>query len=238
MDLAANLEDIRRRINEACARAGRDPQSVTLLGVTKGQLPESVRAAADLGQTLFGENRVQEARVKIPLSPGRVQWHMIGHLQSNKCRDAVQLFAMIQSVDSLALAQELDKWADKQAKSMPILLEANIAGEASKFGYPPARLLAELNQINALHNLEIHGLMTIAPWTQQPEKVRPVFRRLRELKSECERILGAPLQHLSMGMSGDFEVAIEEGATIIRVGTALFGPRPRAFKAAADAADI
>jgi uncharacterized pyridoxal phosphate-containing UPF0001 family protein len=105
MDLSANLEDIRRRIGEACARAGREPQSVTLLGVTKGQLPEAVRAAADLGLTLFGENRVQEARVKIPLSPGRLQWHMIGHLQSNKCRDAIQLFAMIQSVDSLALAQ-------------------------------------------------------------------------------------------------------------------------------------
>jgi pyridoxal phosphate enzyme (YggS family) len=238
MDLAANLEDIRRRIGAACARAGRNPQSVTLLGVTKGQLPEAVRDAADLGVTLFGENRVQEARVKIPLSPGRLQWHMIGHLQSNKCRDAVQLFAMIQSVDSLALAQELARWADKQAKTMPILLETNIAGEASKFGYPPARLLAELNQINALHNLEIHGLMTVAPWSPQPEKVRPVFRRLRELKSECEQILGVPLQHLSMGMSGDFEVAIEEGATIIRVGTGLFGPRPRVFKAAADSADI
>jgi len=238
MDLSANLMELRRRIREACARADRDPQSVTLQAVSKGQLPDTVRTAADLGLTLFGENRVQEARVKIPLCPGRLRWHMIGHLQSNKCRDAIQLFSMIQSVDSLALAQELDKWAHKQARTMPILIEANIAGESSKFGYPPGRLLTELNQVNALHNLEIHGLMTVAPWSPQPEKVRPVFRRLRELKGECEQILGAPLPHLSMGMSGDFEVAIEEGATIIRVGTALFGPRPRAFKAPADPADI
>lgn len=227
MALAENLEEIQQRIDAACTRARREPSSVELVAVTKGQSPDAVRAAADLGLTLFGENRVQEGKMKISMCPGRLRWHMIGHLQSNKARDAVHFFSMIESVDSLALAQEINKWADKSAKTMPILLEVNIAGEASKFGYRPEILRAELVQINALPKIEIHGLMTIAPWTSEPEKVRPVFRRLRELKTECENILGAPLPHLSMGMSGDFEVAIEEGATMIRIGTALFGARPK-----------
>lgn len=230
MELAENLERLRARIASACARAGRGPESVVLLAVTKGQPPDMVRAAAGLGLTLFGENRVQEARAKIGQCPGRLRWHMIGHLQSNKCRDAVHFFEMIQSVDSLELAREIDKWADKAAKTMPILLEVNIAGESSKFGYPPDRLVAELAEINRLKHIEIHGLMTVAPWAEEPEKVRPIFRRLRELKDECGEILGAPLPQLSMGMSGDFEVAIEEGATMVRVGTALFGERPKARK--------
>lgn len=226
MDLAANLEHVRQRIAAACARAGRDPAEVTLLAVSKGQAPEVVRAAADLGLTLFGENKVQEARAKIPLCPGRLRWHLVGHLQSNKAREAVHWFEMIQSVDSLALAAELQKQADKAAKTVPVLIEVNVAGEASKFGYRPEALLAELAALNAFPRLELHGLMTLAPWTPDPEKVRPVFRRLRELKAECEQRLGASLAHLSMGMSGDFEVAIEEGATLVRIGTALFGPRP------------
>ncbi len=226
MDLAANLEQVRRRIAAACERAGREPASVTLLAVSKGQPPEVVRAAADLGLTLFGENKVQEARAKIPLCPGRLRWHLVGHLQTNKARDAVQWFEMIQSVDSLRLAEELQKQAERAARTVPVLLEVNVAGEASKFGYRPEQLLAELPALNALPRLEIRGLMTLAPWTPEPEKVRPVFRRLRELKTECEQRLGAPLEHLSMGMSGDFEVAIEEGATLVRLGTALFGPRP------------
>ncbi len=233
MDLAANLEHLRRRIATACARAGRDPAAVTLLAVSKGQPPEVVRAAADLGLTLFGENKVQEARAKIPLCPGRLHWHLVGHLQSNKARDAVQWFEMIQSLDRLALAAELQKQAEKAAKKVPVLLEVNVAGEASKFGYRPEQLLAELRDLNAFPRLDIQGLMTLAPWTPDPEKVRPVFRRLRELKAECEQRLGAPLAHLSMGMSGDFEVAIEEGATLIRIGTALFGPRPARPPAAA-----
>lgn len=230
MDLAANLNRIQQCINAACGRVGRAPESVTLQAVSKGQPPESVRAAADLGLTLFGENRVQEAKPKIGLCPTRLHWHLIGHLQSNKCRDAVHFFEMIQSVDSLPLAQEINKWADKSAKTMPILLEVNVAGESSKFGYPPEQLLAELSQINSLNKIEIHGLMTVAPWSPEPEKVRPVFRKLRELKQQCEQILGAPLPHLSMGMSGDFEVAIEEGATLVRIGTALFGPRAKLKK--------
>lgn len=228
MDLAANLSLIQQRIDAACARAGRDPATVTLMAVSKGLPPETVRAAADLGLSLFGESKIQEAKAKIPLCPGRLRWQMIGHLQSNKCRDAVHFFQMIQSVDSLALAAEINKWADKAAKTMPVLLEVNIAGEASKFGYRPEAVLADLARVNALPRLEIHGLMTIAPWSSDPEKARRVFRQLRELKLACEQILGAPLPQLSMGMSGDFEIAIEEGATLVRLGTALFGARPPA----------
>jgi pyridoxal phosphate enzyme (YggS family) len=228
MDMVANLEMIRQRIKVACERAGRAMDSVTLLAVSKTHPPETIQAAAGLGLLVFGENKVQEAKAKIPLCPGRLRWHFIGHLQSNKCRDAVQLFQMIQSVDSLAIAQEINKRAAEAAKTMPVLLEVNLAGEASKFGYSPERLLAELKEINALPRIEIHGLMTVPPWTPDAEVSRPHFRRLRELKTECEQLLGAPLPQLSMGMSGDFEVAIEEGATIVRIGTALFGPRVKA----------
>ena len=235
MDLAANLETIRQRIRTACERAGRNPDSVTMLAVTKMQPPEVVQAAAKLGLILFGENKVQEAKAKMPLCPGNLRWHMIGHLQSNKCRDAVELFKMIQSVDSLSLAQEINKRAEQAARTLPVLLEVNVAGEASKFGYRPEQLLAELKELNALPRIEIHGLMTVPPWSPEAEKARPHFRRLREIKVQCEQILGAPLPHLSMGMSGDFEIAVEEGATMVRIGTELFGPRPKAGpRAAAD----
>jgi|SRR5437773_3446663 len=230
MDLAGRFSAIQLRIQSACARAGRDPATVSLLGVSKSHPPETVRAVADLGLRLFGENKVQEAKAKISRCPSQLRWHMIGHLQTNKSRDAVHFFEMIQSVDTLALAQEIDRRAAQAAKTMPILLEVNIAGEGGKFGYHPDELLKELAQINALKRIEIQGLMTIAPWTPEPEKVRPVFRQLRELRVRCEQILGAPLPHLSMGMSGDFEVAIEEGATLLRIGTALFGPRSGAKK--------
>jgi PLP dependent protein len=230
MGLTDNFAAIQKRIAEACVRAGRTPDSVLLLAVSKGMPPGLVNAAVNCGQIFFGENKVQEAKAKIPHCEGRARWHMIGHLQSNKCRDAAHLFEMIQSIDSLALAEELNKWADKIGKTMPVLLEVNVAGEASKFGFKPEAVLEQLGSINALPRLEVHGLMTIAPWTPEPEKVRPAFTRLRELKSACEQKLGAPLPHLSMGMSGDFEVAIEEGATIVRIGTALFGPRPKPEK--------
>jgi hypothetical protein len=150
---------------------------------------------------------------------------MIGHLQTNKCRDAVELFEMVQGVDGLHVAEELNRRAEQASGMMPILLEVNIVGEGSKFGYKPEQLVSELKELNALPRLEIHGLMTIPPWSPLPERVRPVFRKLRELKSECEQALGAPLPELSMGMTGDFEVAIEEGATMVRIGTALFGER-------------
>lgn len=232
MDIPSNINAIHQRMDAACARVGRASNSVSLLAVSKGQPPEAISLALQSGLLVFGENKVQEAKAKIPLCPGKARWQMIGHLQSNKCRDAVHLFEMIQSVDSFSLAQEINKWAVNLTKTMPILLEVNVAGESSKFGYTPEKLLADLSRINALPKIEIHGLMTIAPWSEDPEKVRPVFRKLRELKSECEQLLGAPLPQLSMGMSGDFEVAIEEGATLIRVGTALFGPRSSARKSA------
>jgi pyridoxal phosphate enzyme (YggS family) len=227
MDLAANFESLRQRISTACDRAGRDPGGVTLVAVSKGQPPAVVRAAADLGLVVFGENKIQEAKAKIAMCPGRLRWHLLGHLQTNKARDAVHFFEMIHSVDSLRLAEEIQKQADKAAKQVSVLLEVNVAGESSKFGYRPDALLAELSALNAFPRLEIHGLMTMAPWSPEPEKARPYFRHLREIKGECEQQLGAPLAHLSMGMTGDFEVAIEEGATLVRIGTALFGERVR-----------
>jgi pyridoxal phosphate enzyme (YggS family) len=230
---ADNLNSIQQRIRSACERAGRAPESVTLLAVSKTHPPETIQAAADCGQLLFGENKIQEAKAKIPLCPGKCRWHFIGHLQSNKIRDAVELFQMIQGVDSLGLAQEISKRCEQAAKRMPILLEVNVAGEASKFGYKPEQLLAELNELNALPKIEIHGLMAIPPYTTEPEKARPYFRRLREIKTQCEEILGAPLPCLSMGMSGDFEVAIEEGSTLVRIGTALFGARRKSNSTAA-----
>ena len=234
MSLAENLDEIQQRIHAACARANRDPASVMLLAVTKTQPPEIVNEAGKLGLVFFGENKIQEAKAKIPLCSGKLRWHFIGHLQTNKCRDAVELFEMIQSVDSLHVAQEISKRAEQTGKTMRILLEVNLAGEASKFGYRPDKLAAELPQLNALPRLEIHGLMTVPPWTSNAENVRPIFRQTRELKQQAEQALGAPLPHLSMGMTGDFEVAIEEGATIVRIGTALFGPRKSSKGPAAD----
>lgn len=225
MSFADNLAAIQQRIHTACARAGRDASSVLLLAVSKTRPPETIAEAVNSRQLFFGENKVQEARAKIPSCPGRARWHFIGHLQSNKARDAVELFEMIQSVDSLNLAREISRRCEQAAKSMPILLEVNVAGESSKFGYPPEQLLAELKALHSLPRLAVQGLMTVPPYAVDAEKSRPHFRRLRELKSQCAQLLGLPLPHLSMGMSGDFETAIEEGATIVRIGTALFGPR-------------
>ena len=227
MDFSENLDLIRSRIAAACLRARRTEDSVTLLAVSKSHPPTAICAAVAAGQIFFGENKIQEAKAKIPRSPGKSRWHFIGHLQSNKVRDAVELFEMIQGVDSLGLAREISKRAAQAAKTMPILIEVNVAGEASKFGYAPEKLLAELAELNALPCLEIHGLMAIPPFVAEAEKARPYFQRLAALKADCEKIQGAPLPHLSMGMSGDFEIAIEEGATIVRVGTALFGGRQK-----------
>jgi pyridoxal phosphate enzyme (YggS family) len=225
MSFADNLAGIQQRIRAACDRSGRDASSVLLLAVSKTCPVETIAEAVKEGQVIFGENKIQEAKAKIPLCPGRARWHFIGHLQSNKARDAVELFEMIQGVDSLDLAREISKRCEQAAKEMPMLLEVNVAGESSKFGYRPERLLAELKELCALPRLLVQGLMTVPPYVTDAEKARPHFRRLRELKSQCEETLGFALPHLSMGMSGDFEVAIEEGATMVRVGTALFGPR-------------
>ena len=195
------------------------------MAVSKTQPAAAIRAAVEAGQTLFGENKIQEARLKIPDCPPAANFHFIGHLQSNKVKDAVRLFAMVQGVDSFHLAEDLNKRADQQARTLPILLEVNVAGEASKFGYSPTDLLADLDRLIDLPRLEIHGLMTIPPYSPDPERSRPYFRKLVDLQQACEDRLGVPLTELSMGMSGDFEVAIEEGATMVRVGTAIFGER-------------
>jgi PLP dependent protein len=204
-DLAAKIETIRQRI----------PTGVSLVAVTKTVPPEQVDAALQAGIEIFGENKVQEAKAKIPLVSSRARWHFIGHLQTNKARDAVELFDLIHSVDSVKLAGELDKWADHAGKTQPILLEVNVAGEASKFGIKPEDLPAALAQIHEFSHLDVRGLMTVPP-VKDP---RPCFRRLRELRD------AAGLQELSMGMSHDYEIAIEEGATIVRIGAAIFGER-------------
>ena len=220
-ELTANLDQIRARIAAAAQRTGRDAGRVLLLGVTKNVLPETIDAAIHAGLTTFGENKIQEAKAKIPVVSSRARWHFIGHLQTNKVRDAIELFDLIQSVDSIKLAGELDKCAARAGKTQPILLEVNVAGEASKHGFRPEDLPAALPEINRLSHLEVRGLMTIPPVVDELEKARPYFRQLRTL---CDQF-GLP--ELSMGMSHDFEVAIEEGATIVRVGTAIFGERKR-----------
>ena len=234
VSISESYAQLKGRIEAACQRAGRKREEVLLLPVSKGQSAEAVEEAAALGFTIFGENKVQEALVKIPRCSSRLQWHMIGHLQSNKAREAVRLFSMIQSIDSLHLAIEVNKWAQKLSKRVPILLEVNLAGEASKFGFNAQELLANLSELNALPRLELQGLMTIAPYSPTPDRARPIFAKLRQLREECGARLGAPLPHLSMGMSGDYEIAIEEGATIVRIGTALFGPRHSPKKPAED----
>ncbi|MDD2710055.1 MAG: YggS family pyridoxal phosphate-dependent enzyme [Verrucomicrobiae bacterium] len=219
--------EILRRISSACERAGRRTEEVTLVAVSKTHPPESVNELARLGHRNFGENKMQEGRAKIPLCNGNLRWHMIGHLQTNKARDVVRLFSMVQAVDSLRLAQELEKHADQQSRHLDVLLEVNVSGEGSKFGIQPGQLIPAALEINRLPHLELQGLMTMAPFSDNPEDARPHFRRLAQLKRDLEKELGAPLPHLSMGMSGDFEVGIEEGATLIRVGTAIFGERPK-----------
>ncbi len=230
MDIAENIAAIRKRIAGACDRAGRDPDSVRLMGVSKAHPAKQVREAIDAGLKLLGENKVQEAKLKIPECPGGAKWHFIGHLQTNKVKDAVRFFDMLQCVDSLHLAEEINKRAEQAARTLPVLLEVNVAGEASKFGYQPDQMLQELEALNDLPRLEIHGLMAIPPYVSNPEAARPYFRRLAELKRRCEDSFGTPLPELSMGMSGDFELAIEEGSTLVRVGTTIFGPRT--FKSA------
>ena len=227
MDLAANFVSVRQRIKQACQRSNRDPGTVTLLAVTKGQPPEAVRAALDLGQVLFGENKIQEAKAKIPLCPGNTRWHMIGHLQTNKAKYAVKLFDLIHSVDSLKLARELDKQAQKNDKIQAILIQVNVAQEISKSGVSVEDATELVRAIGQLSNLAIKGLMTIPPYFNAPEKVKPYFKALRQLRDRIRRedIPHASMDELSMGMTGDFEVAIQEGATLVRIGTAIFGER-------------
>jgi len=227
-DIAANLEHVHQQIADACDRTGRDPAEVRLLAVGKKFTADTIRDAADAGLVLFGENRVQEAKTKIPDCPGHLRWHFIGNLQTNKCRDAVALFEMIHAVDSLKLAEELNKRCEQAAKVMPVLLEVNVSGEGSKHGFAPDDAVNMMEPVNALSQLEIHGLMTMAPWVPEADQARPYFAKLRETRERCEDKLGVPLPELSMGMSGDYPAAVEEGATLLRLGTVLFGPRPKA----------
>jgi pyridoxal phosphate enzyme (YggS family) len=220
MALGDNITRVRGRIEAACARAGRPVDSVRLIAVSKGFPAATVVAAAAAGLSDFGENRVQEAEGKIgevAASGPVLRWHLVGHLQSNKAKSASRLFSMIHSVDSIRLAQELSR----RAHHLAILLEVNVAQEPSKFGFTPREVAAALSEISQLPHLDVRGLMTVAPLADTAEAVRPVFRELRELRDA----LG--LAELSMGMTDDFEVAIEEGATMVRVGRAIFGERPR-----------
>jgi pyridoxal phosphate enzyme (YggS family) len=226
-DVEQNLAEIRARIAAAATRSGRAEADVELVAVSKTFPAEAVREAWNVGQTLFGESRVQEAVAKIPELPGALRWHFIGHLQKNKIRRALPLFELFHGVDSLELARDIDRIAAEEGIFPRVLLEVNVAGEASKFGFRPDTLERELDALLALPRLQVEGLMTIAPYADEPERSRPFFRELRELRDRLAANSGAPLTTLSMGMSGDFEIAIEEGATLVRVGTAIFGSRPK-----------
>ncbi len=223
--IAQNLEAVRRRIQAAAHRSGRDPAAVRLVAVSKTMPVARVRAAVAAGQRLFGENYLQEARPKIAALAGeQVSWHFIGHLQSNKAKGAVGLFELIHGVDRLKLALALEAAAASQGIVQKILLQVNLAEEASKSGVSPEAAPELLRQILLLPHLEVLGLMTMPPWLA-PEAVRPYFRVLRELREQLQDRCQRPLPELSMGMSGDYEVAVEEGATLVRVGTAIFGSR-------------
>lgn len=222
MSITDRLTRVRERIDAACRRAGRSPDQVTLVGVSKGFPAEAIAEACAAGLRDVGENRVQEAAPKIEalaVQGVRPRWHLIGHLQSNKAKTAADLFAIIHSIDSLRIAEAISRRAQR---AVPVLLEVNVSQEASKYGFPMDEVVPALPAVQALPNLDVRGLMTVAPLVGDPEAVRPVFRALRELRNR----LG--LRELSMGMTGDFEVAIEEGATMVRVGRAIFGERPAA----------
>jgi PLP dependent protein len=219
------LEQIEERIQAACARAGRAREDVTLLAASKKQSPERIREAFDCGVRVFGENKVQEAAAKTGRCPGGIEWHLIGHLQRNKARRAVELFTMIHSVDSGALLEQIDRCCREAGRRIRACIEINISGEPSKYGLPPDDLPDLLEASRQCYHVDITGLMTMPPWSENPEKARPFFRALAALKQRCQTEWGFPLDELSMGMSHDFEIAIEEGANWIRVGTALFGER-------------
>lgn len=225
--IADQIETIRKRMAQAAARAGRNPETIRLMAVSKTVEPERIRQAIDAGIALLGENYVQEAREKIPAIGHGAQWHMIGHLQTNKAKYVVNLFDWIHSVDRLELACELDRRAGQNNRKLNILMEVNVSGEPSKSGAEPPSVLELVRQISVLPNLSIRGLMTMPPYSNDPETSRPYFVALRKLRDAiaAAAIPRVSMDELSMGMTDDFEVAIEEGATIIRVGRAIFGER-------------
>ncbi|MCR4441145.1 MAG: YggS family pyridoxal phosphate-dependent enzyme [Peptococcaceae bacterium] len=222
-----NLLVLKEEIYEACRRSGRKPDEVVLVAVSKSHPVETIRKAYDLGQRVFGENRVQELLKKQPELPPDMEWHLVGTLQRNKVKQVIDKVSLIHSVDSLPLAKEISRQAVLKGKTAHVLLQVNIAEEASKHGFLQKELAAAVKEINDLPGIKIKGLMTIAPITRNPQEVRPVFRRLRELAGEM-KALGLPdleMDELSMGMSDDFQVAVEEGATLVRIGSRIFGPR-------------
>ncbi|MGH9846938.1 MAG: YggS family pyridoxal phosphate-dependent enzyme [Blastocatellia bacterium] len=232
MGLQENLASIQQRIAAACGRAGREPSEITLIAVSKTVPADRIREAIQCGVRVFGENRVQEAGAKIAqlgMEPGAVeiQWHLIGHLQSNKVRRAIELFGAIHSIDSLKLAQRVSSVASELGKRMPVFIEVNLGDEPLKAGATPGEVPGLIEQVGKLDSLELKGLMAVPPFLDDAEAVRPFFHRLRELRDQALRlgVAGENFRELSMGMSNDFEVAIEEGATSVRVGTALFGAR-------------
>ena len=236
-ELSEILEEVKTKIAAACARAGRDPDDVEIVAVTKTHGAEVVDEAWRAGLRIVGENKVQEAAWKRPASASGPEWHLIGHLQSNKVRHALELFDFIHSVDSAKLADRINFIADEIGARPRILLEVNVSGEKSKSGMRPDDVEPTIRHIlEACPRVSVEGLMTMAPFSENPEDARPYFRRLRELRDSLETNLGIGLPRLSMGMSGDYEVAVEEGATWVRLGTVLFGERPKvkSVRAAAD----
>ncbi len=229
MTIKERLTQIREKIEKAAQKAGRAPEEIKLLGASKTQPPEKIREAFEAGLSLFGENYVQEAKKKKEaLKDLPITWHLIGYLQRNKAKDAVKIFHMIETIDRKVIASELAKRVQKLGKTLPVLIEVNVGGEETKAGVLPEDLPFLIEHVLSLKELKLSGLMTIPPYREDPEEVRPFFARLRELRDEMqEKFPEADLKELSMGMSHDFHIAIEEGATIVRVGTALFGPRPK-----------
>src|SRR5216683_1109117 len=228
--IAENLERAHEQIAQAAAKVGRAVDEIELVAISKTHDAAKVREAIEAGQILFGESRVQEARVKIPELPSNLRWHFVGHLQKNKIRHALPLFEMIHSVDSLELAQEMNRIAEEEGLHPRVLLEVNVAGEGSKFGLKPETLRAEMETLLALPRLSILGLMTIPPLAEEAEASRKYFVQLRELRDRVQTEFHVDLAQMSMGMTQDFAVAVEEGATLVRVGTAIFGERSKPKK--------
>jgi pyridoxal phosphate enzyme (YggS family) len=228
MSIAENVARVRERMEAAARRAGRDPGRVKLVAVSKTVDAARIRQAIEAGVNLLGENYVQEAQKKVEELGRRAGWHFIGHLQSNKARVAVRLFDWVHSVDSLRLAEELSRAAQQQSRPLPVLLQVNLGREATKFGAQEDEVIRLLGQMASLPGISVKGLMTMPPYFENPEESRPYFRALRGLQESISGrgIPGVLMEELSMGMSNDFEVAVEEGATLVRVGTAIFGPRP------------
>lgn len=225
--ISARLDHILGRIRAAAEKAGRAPGEVGLVAVSKTHPAESVREALEAGQAVFGENRVQELLAKAPLLPAAARWHLIGHLQKNKIRKVLPVAELIHGVDTAELAEDIDRIAAELGLFPRVLLEVNVSGEDTKFGFKPDMLRAQIDSLLALPRVQVEGLMTIAPYVENPEDARPCFVKLRELRDELAEKTFTPLPILSMGMSGDFELAIEEGATLVRIGAAIFGARTK-----------